>query len=147
MYRQKQPHEGYSLLKKIADTKQDHFCVTSNVDGHFNRVFGEQRCYEVHGSIHHIQCTKCGGIAPNTYEIDVDMDTMACRNVPKCLKCGSDVRPNILMFNDWGWDSERSGQQETLFQRFIEKATKATSKLAMVEVGAGTAIPTIRRMN
>lgn len=133
------------MLKRIADTKQAHFCFTSNVDGHFNRVFGEEHVYEVHGSIHFVQCTKCGGISPNTFDIDVDLSTMAARNIPKCCKCGSDVRPNILMFNDYDWDSERADQQAERLDRFV-KGTAGT-KLAMVEIGAGTAIPTIRNIN
>lgn len=58
LYRETKPHDGYSILKKIAEGKKDYFAITSNVDGHLSQFF-EEKMYEVHGSIHYNQCTKC----------------------------------------------------------------------------------------
>jgi NAD-dependent SIR2 family protein deacetylase len=69
MYRQKQPHAGHSYLLNIAKTKKDFFTFTTNVDGHFTKVFGADKVYEVHGSIHYLQCPKCEfDIVPNEFK-------------------------------------------------------------------------------
>ena len=56
LYRQTVPHEGFAVLKQWAQQKPA-FVYTSNVDGQFQRAGMENVC-EVHGSIHHLQCTK-----------------------------------------------------------------------------------------
>lgn len=85
------------------------------------------------------------GITDNTFVPDVDESTMAVRELPSCKKCGAAVRPNILMFGDYDWDSTRTDSQGNRYRDFIEQAKKG--KMAMVEMGAGQAIPTIRNMN
>jgi hypothetical protein len=51
-------------------------------------------------------------------------------------------RPNILMFGDWSWLPERTHAQEQCFQAFLEQ--HADARIAVIELGAGSAIPTIR---
>ena len=61
----------------------DHFVVTSNVDGQFQKAgFAEDAILEVHGSIHHLQClSPCSNaIWDNREEIPVDFDTMRAEN-------------------------------------------------------------------
>jgi NAD-dependent SIR2 family protein deacetylase len=44
------------------------FAVTSNVDGQFQKAgYGEDKVYEVHGSIHLLQCDKCIEIIENDF--------------------------------------------------------------------------------
>ena len=57
--------------------------VTSNLDGQFQTAgFGIDGTYEVHGSIHYLQCTvPCSAkIRGNEIEISVDESTMMARN-------------------------------------------------------------------
>jgi hypothetical protein len=51
-------------------------------------------------------------------------------------------RPNILMFGDWSWLPDRTGVQEQRFDQFL--ADSADRRIAVIEMGAGSAIPTIR---
>ena len=46
------------------------------------------------------------------------------------------------MFGDWGWIAERSQMQEQEFDDWLSRAVSA--RLAVVEIGAGTAVPTVR---
>ncbi|TRC20635.1 NAD-dependent deacetylase, partial [Mannheimia haemolytica] len=57
-YRQAEPHQGYAILKRWAESKQHgYFVFTSNVDGHFRKAgFSEDRIYECHGTLDHLQC-------------------------------------------------------------------------------------------
>jgi NAD-dependent SIR2 family protein deacetylase len=149
LYRQTVPHHGFELLRLWAERFDlDTFVVTSNVDGQFQKAgFAEEAILEVHGSIHHLQCIKpCSlEIWPNDAEISVDPDTMRAGVFPRCLRCGDTARPNVLMFGDSSWIGGRSHGQQMRFDLFCEQHRGAP--LAVVELGAGTAIPTIRYLS
>jgi len=146
MYRATVPHRGFDILKGwIARFELPWFVVTSNVDGQFQKAgFGEERVVEVHGSIHHLQCcTPCrGDIWENREEIPVDQATMRAGRVPRCPACGGVSRPNILMFGDGAWLPDRTHAQRERLEAF--RAAEGGGRLFLVELGAGTAIPTIR---
>ena len=55
------------------------------------------------------------------------------------------MRPNILMFGDWDWLSERTDAQESRFREWIDDLNGQT--LTIVEVGAGEYVPTVRRLS
>jgi len=46
------------------------------------------------------------------------------------------------MFGDWNWIPNRSGEQEARFSQWLDSIRG--SNLVVVEVGAGTAVPTVR---
>ena len=149
LYRETMPHRGFSLIQEWIDRfGLESFVVTSNVDGQFQKAgFPEDGILEVHGSIHHLQCiSPCSAaIWENNETIPVDFATMKARHVPTCIICGATARPNILMFGDWSWLSERTAAQERSFDEFI--TDNRASRLVVVELGAGMAIPTIRHMS
>jgi NAD-dependent SIR2 family protein deacetylase len=146
LYRETVPHPGFALLRDWIDRfSLDWFVVTSNVDGQFQKAgFAEESILEVHGSIHHLQCTRpCSqDIWTNGENITVDPATMRACHVPACIHCGAVARPNILMFGDWSWISARTSRQEGNFDEFVTDSRQ--SALVVIEMGAGTAIPTIR---
>jgi len=120
--------------------------VTSNVDGQFQKAgFREEEILEVHGSIHYLQCSlPCSpAVWENREDVPVDPDTMRARHIPRCLRCGAVARPCILMFGDGAWISDRTVRQERIFQRFL---TDMDDPAVVVEMGAGTAVPTIRNL-
>ena len=149
LYRATEPHEGFRILRRwIARFGLSHFVVTSNVDGQFQKAgFAEDRILEVHGSIHHLQClAPCfGAIWPNLEEIPVDHETMRALRIPRCGRCGGVARPNVLMFGDFSWLSMRTDGQEGLFEAFLDE--NGNRPTAVVEMGAGTAIPTMRALS
>lgn len=146
LYRETVPHPGFALLLEwIEGFRLDWFVVTSNVDGQFQKAgFAGENILEVHGSIHHLQCIRpCSkAIWANNETIPVDFATMRARHIPKCIHCGAVARPNILMFGDWSWISERTARQEREFDQFVTDHREAP--MVVIEMGAGTAIPTIR---
>jgi NAD-dependent SIR2 family protein deacetylase len=146
LYRATVPHRGFAILLGWAERfRLPTFVVTSNVDGQFQKAgFGEDRILEVHGSIHHLQCTTpCSdSIWPNGERIEVDEATMRSREVPRCPACGAVSRPNILMFGDFSWLDGRTAAQRARLEEFLGEVHGR--RLLVVELGAGTAIPTIR---
>ena len=146
LYRATVPHRGFAILRRwIEQRALPAFVVTSNVDGQFQKAgFDPERIVEIHGSIHHLQCTTpCDGtIWENREEVPVDLSTMRARRVPACPRCGAVARPNILMFGDFAWLADRAQAQQVALDGFL--AGLPDGPLAVVELGAGTAIPSIR---
>jgi NAD-dependent SIR2 family protein deacetylase len=148
LYRNARPHDGFQILKRWAGRMaHGYFVYTTNVDGHFQRSgFDDERIQEVHGSIEWMQCTAhCGvGLFPSdTMCVEVDETTMRAREpLPDCPSCGELARPNILLFGDGDWDYSRSYDQELRLNAWLDGLGSA--RLAIMECGAGTAIPTVR---
>jgi len=149
LYRETIPHSGFTiLLNWIEKFKLNYFVATSNVDGQFQKAgFPEDQILEVHGSIHHLQCTiPCNNtIWPNNAEFEIDESTMRSRDVPKCPECQQVARPNILMFGDYSWLSKRSSIQEETFDEFLQD--NDNKRMVVIELGAGSSIPTIRHLS
>jgi len=147
LYRSTEPHDGFRIMHGWGD-RLPHGCFvfTSNVDGQFQKAgFDRERILECHGSIHHLQCLNhCGEITPaGGAEVEVDPETFrAVPPLPACPSCGAPARPNVLMFGDWGWLPGRTEAQERRFGAWASNLDGA--RLVVVEVGAGTAVPTVR---
>jgi len=151
LYRKTKPHAGFLIMRKWAQSKkQDGFVFTSNVDGQFQRAgYADDRVVEAHGSIHHMQCVnECGVgiIAADPYAVEVDEKTFrATPPLPACPRCGGLLRPNILMFGDFAWESARTEAQEARLGAFLRDVGKG--RVTVIECGAGTAIPTVRHFS
>jgi len=149
LYRRTTPHQGFTQLRTwIERLELDSFIVTSNVDGQFQKAgFAEERILEVHGSIHHLQCTApCSyNIWPNNAKIEIDETSMRAATAPECPHCRRVARPNILMFGDYSWLHQRTAAQEDKFETFL--AQNHGGRLVVIELGAGSAIPTIRNLS
>ncbi|MGB1700234.1 MAG: SIR2 family NAD-dependent protein deacylase [Nannocystaceae bacterium] len=149
LYRATVPHRGFEILRGFAEPmKAGVFVFTSNVDGQFQRAgFLDDRIVECHGAIEYEQCMEsCGaGIwrATEGATVDVDEETMrAVEPLPRCAECDAVARPNILMFGDWSWDAARTQAQMQQFASWSRSVVP--SEVTVIELGAGTAIPTVR---
>lgn len=149
MYRATTPHEGYEVLAGwMAAAPLGGFVVTSNVDGHFHEVdIDPDAIWEVHGTLRFDQCLAECGAPPFAAGPDVEVDEatmLALEPLPSCPTCGGRARPNVLMFGDGGFDPSISDAQAARFHEFL--AAVEGHRLVVVESGAGTALPTIRRI-
>jgi NAD-dependent SIR2 family protein deacetylase len=150
LYRHTTPHAGFTQLLEIgASKKHGYFVFTSNVDGHFQKAgYSPDQIVECHGSIQHFQCSRsCTAqiwdAADETVTIDEDR-FRAVAPLPRCRYCSALARPNILMFGDWSWLSERTATQEARFSAWLTGLARDSARLVVIELGAGTAIPTVR---
>jgi len=149
LYRRTKPHVGFGILRRLMELKSG-FVFTSNVDGQFQRAgFDPARIVECHGAIDFLQCMgpRCDeGIFPaDTYEVVVDETTFrAAPPLPRCPRCGSLARPNILMFGDGGWDGSRTEAQERAMEGWLAEVGSRRARLVVIECGAGLAVPTVR---
>lgn len=149
LYRETAPHPGYELLKRWGERMFHGYSVfTSNVDGQFQKAgFDPAHIHECHGSIHHLQCLQpchddvwvASGFLPGVDEKNCRLRNMA----PICPQCGGFARPNILMFGDDGWLDRRSGSQGARQETWLSEVTRPV----VIELGAGTAIPSVRHFS
>jgi NAD-dependent SIR2 family protein deacetylase len=115
------------------------------VDGHFQRLGFENIC-EVHGSLVHLQCTRpCSREIWEAGDLEIHVDEAGFRatgELPHCPRCGAVARPNVLMFSDNRWVEARSLEQEQALIRWL--GSLELKGLTIIEMGAGTAVPTVR---
>ena len=149
LYRETIPHRGFEILLKLSKTKKyGSFIFTSNVDGQFQKAgFEDKEVMECHGSILNLQCLdNCQGMLWDADEISIEIsnDFKAQEPLPNCPFCGAMARPNILMFGDYGWEYARTDGQRARLVKWMDKIEEEGGKIAIVELGAGTAVPTVR---
>ncbi|KRX00953.1 hypothetical protein PPERSA_09559 [Pseudocohnilembus persalinus] len=155
LYREVKPHKGFQILLDFINQKQiqQHFVLTSNVDGHFQKAgFNPNNIYEFHGSINHFQCNNCYEIYPaDGHQITYDDSFKAQNPLPTCQLCQSDkVRPNILMFNDYDYISDRVDEQSQNFEKFRKNLYKNNNKkdlITIMEFGAGKFVSSTRNFS
>lgn len=142
-YKDYSPHRGYTVLKNLfRKLEKDIFVVTSNVDGHFKKSgYDHEKIYEIHGNLEYIQCSKfCGRDTPEMPKFTGELTDLS--QAPHCKKCGSVMRPLVMMFNDPWFYPKFTGIQSTKFMSWeIEK-----TNVVGIEIGAGLAVPSIRLM-
>lgn len=146
LYRETKPHRGFEILKQWSK-QLDYFIYTSNVDGQFQKAgFPEEKISEIHGSIHWLQplhpTRAQSPWSAESISIRVNMDSVRAK-APLPAKNGEILRPNILMFDDMTWLATRSSAQNERQKIWLQD--KDISKMLVVEIGAGKAIPSIRR--
>lgn len=140
------PHEGFQILLKWA-RRLPTFVLTSNVDGQFQKAgFSDSIVYECHGSIRHLQCgTPCHKTLwpANDLQLKVDPETIRTNSaLPECPQCRGIARPNILMFSDYNWVSDRSDKQRWRWSNWLRNIDE--TRLVTIELGAGLAVPSVR---
>lgn len=150
LYRATVPHAGFEVLLDWATARRPARVFTSNVDGQFQCAgFADEYVVECHGSIHHLQCLAgChDGIWPaDDVEVRIEEQTMrALHPLPSCPECGGLARPNILMFGDRDWLPQRTESRAREQVRWLRELRANGARLVVVEIGAGTAVPTVRR--
>ncbi|MEF9943070.1 MAG: Sir2 family NAD-dependent protein deacetylase, partial [Burkholderiaceae bacterium] len=144
LYRNTVPHSGFAILRRWAEAKPlGAFVFTSNVDGQFQKAGLADVC-EAHGSIHRLQCIDgCRQAVWPADDFQPELDEATCRLLnapPRCPHCGGIARPNILMFSDEAWVARRTEGQRWELREWLAQGFN----LVAIELGAGTAIPTVR---
>ena len=147
LYRETIPHQGFSIMKSWIDERKGGFVYTSNVDGQFQKAgFSEEMICECHGSIHWLQDLQPSQSkkiwSADQLVVNVDENELRAQE-PLPMREGKIIRPNILMFGDWDWLSGRTEQQQTNMYTWSQEVS--SGQLAIIEIGAGTSIPSVRR--
>jgi NAD-dependent SIR2 family protein deacetylase len=151
-YTSANPHLGYKIAKRWSELNhvKYSFSFTSNIDGHWIKSgWNRSAIVECHGSIDYMQCiNKCRKriwSTNNALRLNVDPKTdCVSGRLPHCPYCKKLARPNVLMFGDLEFLDNRLNEQTFHYETFKSNIIKAKTKLLVIELGAGTAVPTVR---
>jgi NAD-dependent SIR2 family protein deacetylase len=132
-----EPHKGYVDLNKLG---KDKFVVTSNVDMQFVKAgYDQNKIVEIHGNLRGLQCMRL--CCRDNYAMPKFTNALSNVNdIPRCPKCGSYLRPKVMMFNDPLFLYDDVDSQMSNYRSWAE--TK--SNILGIEIGAGTTVPSIR---
>jgi NAD-dependent SIR2 family protein deacetylase len=143
------PHAGFSALKSMSNRRFPPWVITTNIDSQFERAgFDTTAIWKRNGSLRNWQCSSCSEITTPTAEEMPKYDPMTTladlETIPECPSCKSFLRPNVDMWADTHFNDTLVKQQKTAFEAYLSKLSKEEANFAVVEVGAGTAVPEIR---
>ena len=96
IYNDAKPNKAHLGLAKLEENGKLSAVITQNIDG-LHQLAGSKNVYELHGSILRNSCMQCG----TKYDLAYIMDDDHCTGtVPKCEKCGSTVKPDVVLFEE-----------------------------------------------
>ena len=146
----------YPLVTFDGKSGPPFFVFTSNVDNGFLKAgFPDSNLIECHGTISFLQCVAhcTPDVWPTPHDLDVDVDEDTFRaegEMPTCIHCDGLARPNVMMFGDWTFSHTRLDRQEAAYDAFTTTLKRwakyeGDDCVAIVEIGAGKTVPTVRR--
>lgn len=115
------PNKAHLKLDEMERKGKISSIITQNIDG-LHQMAGSKKVLELHGSIHRNYCTKCRTFYDAKYMILQKGDI-----VPKCEKCGGDIKPDVVLY------------EEGLDNKIIEETVKEISEANLLIVG-GTSL-------
>lgn len=113
------PNKAHLFLAQLEKSGKLSAVITQNIDG-LHQQAGNKKVYELHGSVHRNYCMKCGEFYSGEYIAETT-------GVPKCEKCGSIIKPDVVLY------------EEGLDDKTIEGSIKAISNADCMII-AGTSL-------
>lgn len=146
-YAETEPHQGFYILKKWIENYQlDYFCLTSNIDGHFQKAgYSPEKVRELHGTLAFFQSSQpelSTEIWKNELSGDEIIENADNGIFPICPFSKVNARPNTYMFRDDTYVSTRSDMQKERFQQFLDR--HQGGNIIIFEIGSGPHVQSIR---
>jgi len=105
IHREAKPNKAHIALAELEAVGKVKAVITQNIDG-LHQLAGSKEVYELHGSVLRNYCIKCGKF----YDLEYIMNEDNCENgVPKCSKCGSIVKPDVVLYEEPLFESVING--------------------------------------
>eukprot|EP00746_Dinoflagellata_sp_MGD_P085283 gnl/MRDRNA2_/MRDRNA2_33767_c0_seq1.p1 gnl/MRDRNA2_/MRDRNA2_33767_c0~~gnl/MRDRNA2_/MRDRNA2_33767_c0_seq1.p1 ORF type:complete len:348 (+),score=67.85 gnl/MRDRNA2_/MRDRNA2_33767_c0_seq1:77-1120(+) len=167
MYRETQPHKGFTILKRWTELlNKPYYVFTSNIDCQFEKAgFPHDQVVTCHGDVHHLQCCSrscraanrkddvwSADCIPSGLKQKVDPESLKFKDSKqledscfRCPRCGGLARPNIWFCADRNhvpWEDEIERRDN--FNSWMYKISEEGQRLVVIECGGGMAIPTVR---
>ena len=86
------PNAGHIALAKLEEMGKLKAVITQNIDG-LHQLAGSKNVYELHGSVHRNNCTKCHTF----FDLDFIINS---KDVPLCPHCGGIVKPDVILYEE-----------------------------------------------
>jgi NAD-dependent deacetylase len=120
VYPEAKPNACHYALARLEKMGRLRAVVTQNIDG-LHQMAGSTNVFELHGSVLRNYCTRCRSF------YDVNFILEADGGVPRCPKCGSIVKPDVVLY------------EETLDDNVIDGAVRAIAGADTLIIG-GTSL-------
>jgi NAD-dependent deacetylase len=92
---QARPHAGHRALARLEEAGRLVAVITQNVDG-LHQAAGSRRVIELHGNLREAVCPDCRWVGP----IDVVTAALDRGALPACPRCGTVVKPHVVLFEE-----------------------------------------------
>ena len=86
------PNAAHKKLAELEAVGKLKAVITQNIDG-LHQAAGSKVVLELHGSVLRNYCQHCGEF----YDMDYIMNSTG---VPKCQKCGGNVKPDVVLYEE-----------------------------------------------
>lgn len=86
------PNAAHIALAKLEAMGKVNAVITQNIDG-LHQAAGSKNVYELHGSVLRNYCEGCNTF----YDLEYIMQH---KGVPKCDKCGSTIKPDVVLYEE-----------------------------------------------
>ena len=106
IYETAKPNSAHIFFADLEKKGKKVSIVTQNIDG-LHQAAGSTKVFELHGSIHRNYCTNCGEFYNLSYIVD-------SKGVPKCLKCGAVIKPDVVLYEEPLDEKEINGAVEAI---------------------------------
>jgi NAD-dependent deacetylase len=93
----KEPNGAHRVLAALEASGRLEAVVTQNIDG-LHHAAGSEDVVEVHGSIAHAVCLRCG-LREEQAEVRARL-AAAADGVPRCV-CGEPLKPDVVLFGEY----------------------------------------------
>ena len=113
------PNRAHTKLAELEQEGKLTAIVTQNIDG-LHQMAGSKRVLELHGSVRRNICRRCGEVYSAEW-------VMAQEGVPVCEKCGGEVKPDVVLY------------EESLDEDVLQASAAAIAQADMLIVG-GTSL-------
>lgn len=92
IYPDAKPNGAHLALAKLEEMGKLKAIVTQNIDG-LHQAAGSKNVFELHGSVHRNYCVKCHEFFNANFILEAT-------GVPTCTKCGSSVKPDVVLYEE-----------------------------------------------
>ena len=86
------PNAAHLKLAELEKAGKLIGVVTQNIDG-LHSAAGNEKVYELHGSVLRNYCRQCGKFFDEKY-------VKKCGGVPKCDNCGGMIKPDVVLYEE-----------------------------------------------
>ena len=92
LYPDAKPNAAHMKLFELEQAGRLRGVVTQNIDG-LHQIAGSKRVWELHGTVHRNICRRCGAVYSAEW-------VLATTGVPHCEKCGGQVKPDVVLYEE-----------------------------------------------
>ena len=91
LYPDAKPNAAHYALAKLEKKGKLSTVITQNIDG-LHQAAGSNKVFELHGSVHHNYCMKCG----RHFGLEAILNSTG---VPRC-ECGGIIKPDVVLYEE-----------------------------------------------